>query len=264
MTHVSEALRVVLAAMICYSSTYLIGRMMQDRPIVVGFVVGLLLGDVKTGLVCGATLELVFLGVANIGGSNLNYCMATLFVTAFAIISGAGSTEQALENLLVIAVPVSTLGTLVEQIYRFISAFFVGYLDDLIDQNKQKQFSISRFVIHFLTHPLYWLVVFFGVAAGADAVQVFLNNLPPIISATMNVFKGLCGGIGLAVALNQIWDKKYAAWFFFGFVLSAYAGLPTIAILVISIAIAIAVVTAGGPTPAVATSAKSEEEEFLG
>lgn len=261
MTHITEALLVTLAAIICYSSTYLIGRMMQDRPIVVGFVVGLLLGDVKTGLVCGATLELVFLGVANIGGSNLNYCMATLFVTAFAIISGAGSTEAALENLLVIAVPVSTLGTLVEQAYRFISALFVGYLDDLIDKNKQKQYSIMRIVIHFLTHPLYWLVVFFGVAAGADAVQLFLNNLPPIVQSTMNIFKGLCGGIGLAVALNQIWDKKYCAWFFFGFVLSAYAGLPTIAILVISIAIAIAIVTVDKKLPVVS---KSEEEDFLG
>ena len=262
MTHISEALLVTIAAIICYSSTYLFGRMMQDRPIVVGFVVGLLLNDVHTGLVCGATLELVFLGVANIGGSNLNYCMATLFVTAFAIISGEGTTEEALQNLLVIAVPVSTLGTLVEQAYRFISALFVGYLDNLISRNEQRKFGVMRFVIHFLTHPLYWLVVFFGVAAGADAVQLFLNNLPPIIQSTMNIFKGLCGGIGLSVALNQIWDKKYSAWFFFGFVLSAYAKLPTIAILVISVTIAIAIVTVDNGS-SIKESLKTEQEEFF-
>ncbi|MBP3399475.1 MAG: PTS sugar transporter subunit IIC [Erysipelotrichaceae bacterium] len=261
MTYTTEALLAVLVTIICYSGTYLWGRMMMDRPIIVASLLGIVLGDIQTGLICGATLEAVFLGVSHIGGSNLNYCMATIFTTTFAII-----TDSDLETILALAVPISTLGTLVEQGYRFVSAMFVGYMDKLIEANEQKKYSIMRFVIFCVTHPIYWAVVFFGIAAGAEAVQAFLDSLPPFISATMNVSKGLFGGIGLALVLNQIWDKKYCAWFFFGFVLSVYAGLPTIAILVIAIAIAIALATIElemrKNKPAVAAE-MSEEEAFF-
>lgn len=234
--YTTQALLAVLVTIICYSGTYLWGRMMMDRPIIVASMLGLVLGDIQTGLICGATLEAVFLGVSHIGGSNLNYCMATIFTTTFAII-----TQSDLETILALAVPISTLGTLVEQGYRFISALFVGYMDRLIEANDQKKFSIMRLIIFCVTHPIYWLVVFFGISVGSEAVQAFLDNLPPFINAALNVSKGLFGGIGLALVLNQIWDKKYCAWFFFGYVLSVYAGLPTIAILVISIAIAISI-----------------------
>ncbi len=259
--YTTEALLAVFVTIICYSGTYLWGRMMMDRPIIVASMLGLVLGDIQTGLICGATLEAVFLGVSHIGGSNLNYCMATIFTTTFAIITGSD-----LETILALAVPISTLGTLVEQGYRFISALFVGYMDRLIDENNQKKFSIMRFVIFFVTHPIYWAVVFFGISVGSEAVQAFLNALPPFINEALTVSKGLFGGIGLALVLNQIWDKKYCAWFFFGFVLSVYAGLPTIAILVISVAIAISIAVnsiENRKENAVSKNALTEEEELF-
>ena len=39
------------------------------RPIVTGLIVGLILGDVNTGLITGATLELVWIGAVAIGGA---------------------------------------------------------------------------------------------------------------------------------------------------------------------------------------------------
>ena len=42
---------------------------MVFRPIVVGPLVGLVLGDVKMGILCGATLETVFMGAIQVGSA---------------------------------------------------------------------------------------------------------------------------------------------------------------------------------------------------
>lgn len=48
----------------------LFGMAMLSRPIVVAPLAGLLLGDVQTGLIVGASLESIFMGVVNIGISS--------------------------------------------------------------------------------------------------------------------------------------------------------------------------------------------------
>ena len=42
---------------------------MVERPLIVGTAIGIVLGDVKTGVEVGASLELVFMGVMAIGGT---------------------------------------------------------------------------------------------------------------------------------------------------------------------------------------------------
>ena len=46
-----------------------IGNSMVQRPIVMGPLVGLVLGDLQTGLLVGATLELAFMGNVTIGAA---------------------------------------------------------------------------------------------------------------------------------------------------------------------------------------------------
>ncbi|MDV5973930.1 PTS sugar transporter subunit IIC, partial [Streptococcus canis] len=57
-----------LAVLICFGGNYLTGQSMMERPLVVGLVTGLLLGDIKVGILMGASLEALFLGNVNIGG----------------------------------------------------------------------------------------------------------------------------------------------------------------------------------------------------
>ncbi|WP_162138869.1 PTS sugar transporter subunit IIC, partial [Paraclostridium sordellii] len=58
------------------------------RPLVVGLVTGILMGDMKTGVLMGASLEAIFLGNVNIGGViAAEPVTATTLATTFAIIS---------------------------------------------------------------------------------------------------------------------------------------------------------------------------------
>jgi PTS system mannose-specific IIC component len=44
------------------------GPQMLRRPLLVGPIVGIILGDVKTGLIISATLELMWMGLGNMAG----------------------------------------------------------------------------------------------------------------------------------------------------------------------------------------------------
>lgn len=63
-----HALMAALSVFICFAGNYLTGQSMMERPLVVGLVTGILMGDMKTGILMGAALEAVFLGNVNIGG----------------------------------------------------------------------------------------------------------------------------------------------------------------------------------------------------
>ena len=68
-----NAFLVALAVFICVGGAELIGFTMLNRPIVIGPLVGLFLGDLHTGVIIGASLEAVFMGVVNIARYIFNF-----------------------------------------------------------------------------------------------------------------------------------------------------------------------------------------------
>lgn len=86
-----EAIVVALVVFLTVGGQELLGFTMLGRPIVIGPLVGLLLGDIQTGLLIGASLETIFMGVVNIGGaSSAEPGLATALAAAFAINLGGG------------------------------------------------------------------------------------------------------------------------------------------------------------------------------
>lgn len=67
-----------------------LGTPMVIRPLVVSFCIGLGLGDPLNGVLIGATLELVFMGAIQIGGSvPPDVLVGAGLGTAFALITGS-------------------------------------------------------------------------------------------------------------------------------------------------------------------------------
>ena len=63
------ALFVAFAYWITWLIDGILGWQTMTRPIVLGTVIGLLCGDLKTGVIMGASLEAVYMGISGIGGS---------------------------------------------------------------------------------------------------------------------------------------------------------------------------------------------------
>ena len=74
---------VALVSALIYLESRLVGQHMLDRPIIIGPVVGLIMGDPVTGLVVGGQLELVWMGLNGIGTTTPpNVVVGSALVTA--------------------------------------------------------------------------------------------------------------------------------------------------------------------------------------
>lgn len=231
-----EALLVALAVFVCVGGAELIGFTMLNRPIVIGPLVGLLLGDVQLGVIIGASLEAVFMGVVNIGGASAaEPGIATAVGTAFAIMLGKGS-----EVALTLALPIGILGLQIKTvIYIFIVGMFAKTFDRLAAEGKEKQIVLLHYGLWAVQWGLYSLVAFFGILLGSDAVSRFLNTIPEVIMNGLAVCGGLLPAVGMAMLMKMLWDKKICMAFFLGFVLTAYLHLPLIALAVLGTIIAV-------------------------
>src|SRR5690606_34199229 len=119
---VGTALVLAFLAGFAYFSRLFLGDLYLERPIILGPVVGLVMGDVQTGLIVGGTLEFVFMGAVDIGGSvPPNYAIGAVLGTAFAI-----STGQGIEAALLVAIPASLLGSFFEVLAKTFSSEFVN------------------------------------------------------------------------------------------------------------------------------------------
>lgn len=76
------------------------------RPLVSGMVIGIILGDVQTGIIMGAAIQMLYIGLVTPGGAmpaDVNF--ASWIGIPLAMAGGAGT-----EFALALGVPLSTLG----------------------------------------------------------------------------------------------------------------------------------------------------------
>lgn len=130
-----HATMAALAVFICFAGNYLTGQSMMERPLVVGLVTGILMGDMKTGVLMGASLEAIFLGNVNIGGViAAEPVTATTLATTFAIIS---NVEQ--KAAMTLAVPIGMLAAFVVMFLKNVFMnIFAPSLDKAAREGNQK------------------------------------------------------------------------------------------------------------------------------
>ena len=133
-----KAILLGLVGIVGVIDSRLIGRQNIGRPLILSTLAGLVLGDVRQGVILGASLELIS--------------------TAFAILSGA-STEAALT----IAVPVAVIGEFLSVIMRMVIAQFSHVADKAIENGQFKK------AIHI---HLWWS---FGFNALVYFIPIFLT-----------------------------------------------------------------------------------------
>ena len=104
----------VVYAVINWLDPYTLSWQCLNRPIVVAPLVGLLLGDFQTGIIMGASLEAIFMGISAVGGSVPSDCLSgSIIAVAYAIVVGGdGAMETGLALSLTIGTVMSTINTI--------------------------------------------------------------------------------------------------------------------------------------------------------
>lgn len=238
---------------------YFFGYNMLNRPIVEGALVGLLLGDVATGTIIGASLEIVFLGSFPIGAAvSPDGGTAAGVSTALAIITGAGTGIGT-----TFAVPLALIGGFAYMLCKFINAFFGEAMKaQLLKDNDGIACALFWAGSWIGQFGLYFLIGFFSIFFGSGAMETAVNSIPTNVINALNVAGNLLPAVGFALLLTMIMDKKLAAWFFIGFFLAAYLSAPTIAVTLLATAVVVLILFSKKDGQKAVSTTEENDNEF--
>ena len=227
-----SAVLVGLVGVFCMWDSRLLGRLNFEQPLVGATLVGLLLGDVPTGLAGGAAGERVSMVLVQVGAAvPPDMVLGGIVAAAFACL-----TDASAETAMTIAIPVAVLGQLLGIVFRSIIAALTHVADSAIDNGKFK----TAYRMHICVGSgLYAIMYFLAVFVGTDLVQAIVNMVPEWLSTGLNVSTKIMTAYGWALLLTMMIKKGMTPFLFIGFLLAAYLNLSVIAVALIGVCLAV-------------------------
>ena len=181
-----------------------LGSVSIRQPIVCGAITGLILGDVTQGVIIGATINTLYLGFINAGGTlPADAGIGGIVGTALALSSGASA-----EAAIAIAVPLGIAGTMIWTLRQTVNIYFVpGVLVALADAGVKRNGILAE-----MANPDFCLLSNYNSCSR--------NGIPWISSSTvrqsmhyqehhhiLSVIGSLLPAIGIGMLL-KIWKHK--------------------------------------------------------
>jgi len=233
---------------------------MINTPLVLCPIIGLILGDLQTGIVAGATLQLIFLGVMSIGGTlPADASLGSVIGTAFAITMG-----QSIETALTFAVPIAVLGSMFTLVKYIINGLFNPYVEKLCEKGDAKGLERIHLFISFAPDLPKMIVLFVALAYGTGFAQGIIDAVPVNVQSGLDYATNLMPAVGIALLLRMMWSKKMAVYFFLGVILVSFFKIPLIAVACVGVIIAVIMIMNDkkGMVQEVATTKGAEEDMF--
>ncbi len=203
------------------------------RPVVVGPVVGLIMGDVQTGFAVGITVELMFLAVIFVGTAvPPNPTISTAIATGIAILAGGG-TDIAVAT----ALPVSFIGQVAETVQNsVINVFFMHRVERAAERLDTKGIVTNNLILPMAVNALlYGVPTFLAIYFGAAYVQGIIDAIPDKIITGLSVGGNMIGAVGFALLLNSIKAKKFWPFCMLGFFMASYLGINMVGIALLAV-----------------------------
>ena len=208
-----------------------LGDCLIQKPIVLGPLVGLVLGDVESGITIGAFLELAFIGSQSIGAFiPPNVIVGGVLGTAFAITTGRGA-----EVAVTLAYPIALLASVIDNfIFTTVRPMLGRLADSYAEKGNAKAVGMVHMGAGFLTCTILAVLVAAGFLLGSTAIENVVNSIPEVITNGLTVATGLLPALGFAMLLSTMLSKKMFPYFLLGFLVVAYSGLDLIAVTLYS------------------------------
>ncbi|MFZ2715549.1 MAG: PTS mannose/fructose/sorbose/N-acetylgalactosamine transporter subunit IIC [Streptococcus suis] len=189
-------------------------------PVFAGFISGLIMGDMATGLAIGASLQLMVLGVGTFGGaSRIDATSGAVLATAFSVSQGI-DPELAVAT---IAVPVAALLVYTDILGRFSTTYFAHRVDAAVEK-----FDYAAIERNYLLGAIPWalsraLPVFLALAFGGGFVDAMVSAIQEYqwIANGLTLAARMLPGLGFAILLHYLPLKRNLHYLAFGFALTA-------------------------------------------
>ena len=229
-------LSALIPALVYYAGLLINGFIggMFNRPIVIGTLTGLLLGDLTTGAIVGAQMEIMYLGIVSVGGvMATDAAFATCFGTALAITHG-----MPWEAAVAIAIPAGLIGNLISQINMMIKALAIPLYDRLIQEDKMGAFQAAYLGVPVVINLIAPVAIFAGLFLGADVLSNVVNSMPEWVTVGMSAAGAMLPAVGMGVLLNYLWNPRLVIYLIVGFAVVAFLKVPTMFMAIIAVFLA--------------------------
>ena len=214
------------------------GNYTLGRPLVAGLIVGLVLGDMKTGIIVGAAIQVIYIALVTPGGTVSADVRAISYIgipLAICAIKGMGidpASKQATDMAATLGAAVGTLGTVLFYGTATVNLVWqhMGW-KALEDGDFKKLYLVDMglpWLSHFLCSFLPTVVITMAGSSIVDLMKVYLP-MDGIAMKTLFTVGSLLPAVGVAILLKQVITKATDfLTFFFGFTLAACMGVNLI------------------------------------
>ncbi len=229
-----KALIVGLVAGICEWDIYGWGHTQINRPVIVGLLMGIVLGDPAKGLFIGASIEMIYLGVVAVGAAiPADATSATSIATALAILSHIDAKVA-----VTLAVPIAVLAQLLQMLMWTINSGFMHKADKYAEEGNLDGTDRLQHFGSFLFFLQGFIPAFLCVLLGTNAVNTLINNMPAWITTWFKVAGGMLPALGFAMLYVMMGNTRLMPFFIAGFVIAACFKGSLVAVALLGVACA--------------------------
>ncbi|MEG0329596.1 MAG: PTS sugar transporter subunit IIC [Longicatena sp.] len=213
-----------------------VGLWTVQRPLVCGWIAGIILGDPLQGAMVGASINLVYLGFISAGGSMpADMALAGTLGAAFAI---TGNLDA--QTALALSVPIGLLGTLIWYTRMTFDSAFVHLGDRFVEKEQYNKIWIANILLPQIMAAVICIIPC-ALAAyfGATYIQEFITMLAGTPLKIFQIIGGLMPALGIAITLQYIFKGESRVFLFLGFIIAVYSGLALLPLGVLSLLFAL-------------------------
>ncbi|MFT9267374.1 PTS mannose/fructose/sorbose/N-acetylgalactosamine transporter subunit IIC [Oenococcus sp.] len=188
---------------------------LRFSPLMTGFIVGVVMGDVKDAMIVTATIQLIYMGAVAPGGTLPSEpAIAAAVAVPVALLAHLSPTAS-----VAVAVPAGLLGSYLYQFRFFLNTFFTKAMDKYAREANDKGLTMSIMIIPTIISfalfvPLITLVLYFGAGKLASSMNAISNG--PVVTV-LNVVGGGLAALGIAVIMHVIGKKSLLVYFFLAY-----------------------------------------------
>ena len=204
------------------------------QPIVTGMVIGLILGDVQTGLIVGGTYQLMTIGNMPIGGAQPpNAVVGGIMAATLAI-----SLDLDPNAAVAMAIPFSLLGQYGVTLIFTIMSPLMSKCDQYAADANPKGIEHINYLAMALLGLIFGVVVTLFFIGGATMGQAVVDAIPAWLSGGLSAAGGMMRFVGFAILLKVMMSRDMWGFYFMGFglalIVSNISTLATPALLILA------------------------------
>lgn len=205
------------------------------QPLPVSLLVGLILGDVPTAMIVGATIQPMYLAQTQAGWVITNDTAAAGIITAAVAITGGLAVEQAMT----VAVAVGLVMCQLTNVRMTVGSLWNHLTDKYIAKRQYNKLWLSTVIYPSLFKiVLYWIPMTLALYFGAESLGFFINGLPAWLQNGLAATGSLMPIVGMCVVASAIGKKGYFPFFVAGFFTVSFLNLSGIAVALLAVFIA--------------------------